>query len=115
MAVAPIEVRQESELQPPAPTPVGNEPRKPTVSYRLSSDCTTSIAVSVRVNTYKNAKGKEYEQLSTTVQRSYLDAQNQWQTQSKPTLRAHVCLIYLLQKAHSFALERRTADSSIPF
>ena len=102
----------------PAP-PLDTHPEKPQplVSYRLNSDRTTSVSLAVWANTYKSQDGEEYEQLSVTVQRSYKDQQGQWQNQVKPSWRVHdlVTLMHLLQKAHSFALNRRTDDSSIPF
>ena len=102
----------------PAP-PSDTHPDKPQplVSYRLNSDRTTSVSLAVWANTYTNQQGEEYEQLSVTVQRSYKDQQGQWQTQTKPSWRVHdlVALMHLLNKAHSFALNRRTDDSSIPF
>ena len=102
----------------PAP-PQDTHPEKPQplVRYRLNSDRTTSVSLAVWANTYKSQDGEEYEQLSVTVQRSYKDQQGQWQNQAKPSWRVHdlVTLMHLLQKAHSFALNRRTDDSSIPF
>ena len=102
----------------PAPPPDTHpEKPQPLVSYRLNSDRTTSVSLAVWANTYKSQDGEEYEQLSVTVQRSYKDQQGQWQNQVKPSWRVHdlVTLMHLLQKAHSFALNRRTDDSSIPF
>ena len=102
----------------PAPPPDTHpEKPQPLVSYRLNSDRTTSVSLAVWANTYKSQDGEEYEQLSVTVQRSYKDQQGQWQNQAKPSWRVHdlVTLMHLLQKAHSFALNRRTDDSSIPF
>ena len=102
----------------PAPPPC-NHPDKPQplVSYTLNSDRTTSISLAVWGNTYKNQQGEEYEQLSLTVQRSYKDTQGEWQTQAKPSWRVHdlPVLLFLIDKAHSFAMNRRTDDSSIPF
>ena len=99
--------------------PANTHPEKPQplVSYRLNSDRTTSVSLAVWANTYKSQDGEEYEQLSVTVQRSFKDQQGQWQNQAKPSWRVHdlVALVHLLQKAHSFALNRRTDDSSIPF
>ena len=117
LAEPPVtEVRPEPELQQPAPVN-GNGKHQPLVSYRLNSDRTTSISLAVWANTYTNQQGEEYEQLTVTVQRSYLDQQEQWQRQDKPSWRVHdlPVLLFLLQKAHSFALNRRTHDSSIPF
>ena len=102
----------------PAPPPDTHpEKPQPLVSYRLNSDRTTSVSLAVWANTYKSQDGEEYEQLSVTVQRSFKDQQGQWQNQAKPSWRVHdlVTLMHLLQKAHSFALNRRTDDSSIPF
>ena len=100
---------------PPPDTHLGKP--QPLVSYRLNSDRTTSVSLAVWANTYKDKDGADYEQLSVTVQRSYKDQQGQWQNQVKPSWRVHdlVSLMHLLQKAHSFALNRRTDDSSIPF
>ena len=102
----------------PSPPPDTHPERpQPLVSYRLNSDRTTSVSLAVWANTYKDKDGADYEQLSVTVQRSYKDQQGQWQNQVKPSWRVHdlVALMHLLQKAHSFALNRRTDDSSIPF
>ena len=110
-----------AELPPevPAPPPERNGPEKPQplVSYRLGSDRTTSVSLAVWANTYTNQQGEEYEQLSVTVQRSYKDTDGRWQRQDKPSWRIHdlVTLKFLLEKAHSFAMNRRCDDSSIPF
>src|SRR5947208_1361034 len=82
----------------------GGDKRKPLVSYRLSSDRTTSIELAVWSNTLRNQQsGEEYEQLSITVQRSYKTDAG-WQRQDKPSWRAHdiPCLLHLLGKAHAF-------------
>ena len=114
----PVAVPVEAAAEvPPPEKPVNGDKRGPLVSYRLNSDRTTSIEVAVWSNTYTNGQGEEYEQLTMTVQRSYKDAQNQWQTQTKPSWRVHdlPCLLFLLNKAYSFALNRRCDDSTIPF
>ena len=108
-----------NEVRPELPpaAPAVPEKNRPVVTYRASSDRTTSISVSVWANTYTNQRGEPYEQLSVTVQRSYLDNQEQWQTQTKPSWRIHdlPVLAFLQQKAYDFAINRRTDDSTIPF
>src|SRR4051812_6658237 len=55
------------------------EKKKPVVSYRLSSDRTTSIELAVWSNTFTSKEtGEEYEQLSVTVARNYKDANGAW-------------------------------------
>jgi len=118
LAEPPVnEVRPEPELQAPPPVNGSGGKPQPLVSYRLNSDRTTSVSLAVWANTYTNGKGEEYEQLTMSVQRSYLDQNEQWQTQTKPSWRVHdiPVLLFLLQKAHTFALNRRTSDSSIHF
>ena len=115
-ALADIPMAMPVEVPPPPPCNHPDRPQ-PLVSYRLNSDRTTSISLAVWGNTYKNGDGEEYEQLTMTVQRSYKDTQGQWQTQQKPSWRVHdlPIVLFLLEKAYSFALNRRTDDSSIPF
>jgi hypothetical protein len=105
------------EVSPPPANTHGTEKPQPLVSYRLSSDRTTSIELAVWSHFYKNQQGEDYEQLSMTVQRSYKDTQGVWQNQARPSWRTHdlPVLLFLLQKAHSFAMNRRCDDSSIPF
>ena len=105
------------EVPPPPANNHGPEKPQPLVSYRLSSDQTTSIELAVWSHSYKNQQGEDYEQLSMTVQRSYKDMQGVWQNQARPSWRTHdlPVLLFLLQKAHSFAMNRRCDDSSIPF
>jgi hypothetical protein len=89
--------------------------RTPDVSWRLSSDRTTSIEVSAWVNEYTNQQtGEVYEQVTFTVQRSFRDQNNQWARGG--SWRAHdiPILLFLLSKGHAWALERRTSDSSCP-
>ena len=109
---------QTAVAEVPAPPP-DTHPAKPQplVSYRLNSDRTTSISLAVWGNTYTNADGESYEQLTISVQRSYKDAEGKWQTQARPSWRVHdlVALTHLIQKAHAYALDRRTDDSNIPF
>src|SRR5205823_1328485 len=87
--------------------------RRPAASWRLQSDRTTSVEVSAWLNTHTSAGGEEYEQVSFTIQRSYRTDQGwqrggSWRTHDVPVL------LFLLEKAHAFALERRvTAD--VPF
>ena len=105
-------------MEVPAPPPDTHPDKpQPLVSYRLNSDRTTSISLAVWGNTYTNQQGEEYEQVTITAQRSYKDQQGQWQAQVKSSWRVHdlPVLLYLLQKAHSFAMSRRCDDSSIPF
>lgn len=89
--------------------------RKPLVSYRTSSDRGTQLEVAVWSNTYRTQQGEEYEQLSVTIQRSYKDANGTWCKGG--SYRAHdvPCLLFLLNKAYAFCLERRTSDSNAPF
>ena len=91
------------------------EKRKPIASWRVMSDSTTSIEVSCWSNTYRNGGGEEYEQLSFTVQRSYKTAEG-WTRQERPSWRTHdfPVLMFLMSKAHAFALDRR-ATTDIPF
>src|ERR1700712_280040 len=57
----------------------GNGARRPDVSWKLSSDRTTSIEVSAWVNEYTNNQtGENYEQVTFSIQRSYRDANNVW-------------------------------------
>jgi hypothetical protein len=93
----------------------GNGARRPDVSWKLSSDRTTSIEVSAWVNEYTNNQtGESYEQVTFSIQRSYRDANNvwarggSWRTHDVPILQ------FLLTKAHGWALERRMTDSSCP-
>ena len=111
VAEVPVEIPA-----PPADTHGTSKPG-PLVSYRLNSDRTTSIQAAVWANTYTNQKGEEYEKLTMTCQRSYLDQQGRWQTQERPSWRVHdlPCLLFLINKVHAFALSRRCDDSSIPF
>jgi hypothetical protein len=90
--------------------------RRPLVSWKLHSDRSTIIEVACWPNVYRNQAGEEYEQLSFTAQRSYRDQCDQWQTQTKASWRTHdlPILLFLLQKAHAFALERRMTEH-VPF
>ena len=113
--VAPIEVRPEPELQGPPPPPTDDR-KKPIVTFRLNSDRSTSLSLSVWCNTMKNTvTGDEYEQLSVTFQRRYLDRNEQWQTGGSWRVHDLPVLLFLLEKAHSFCLNRRCDDSSLPF
>ena len=106
-----------AEVPAPPPEKHGPEKPQPLVSFRLNSDRTTSVSLAVWGNTYTNQQGEEYEQLTISVQRSYKDAEGKWQTQARPSWRVHdiPVVIFLLDKAHSFAMNRRCDDSSIPF
>ena len=93
-----------------------NDKKKPLVSYRLSSDRTTSIELAVWSNTLKNREtNEEYEQLSITLARSYKDQNGAWCKGGSWRVHDVPCLMFLLQKGYAFALERRTGDTSIPF
>ncbi len=113
-AEGPTEPQPEprQEAPPPAAEP---EKQKPLVSYRISSDRTTSISLALWCNQMTNTQtGEAYEQLSVTVQRRYRTDQGwsgggAWRVHDLPVL------MFLLQKAHAFALDRRTEDSSLPF
>ena len=97
-------------------TPTNGDKKKPLVSYRLNSDRTTSIELSVWSNTFKNREtNEEYEQLSVTLSRSYKDANGQWCRGGSWRIHDLPVLLFLLQKSHAFALERRTGDSTNPF
>src|SRR5437870_5056987 len=86
-----VTVTSAEQPEPPTTSPGNNGPadapalandngekRKPIVSYRLSSDRTTSIELAVWSNTFTSKEGEPYEQLSVTIQRSYKDANGAW-------------------------------------
>lgn len=101
---------------PPAQSGNGDK-RKPVISWRLQSDRTTSIELAVWANTYRSQSGEEFEQLTLTLQRSFKTDAG-WQRQEKPSWRNHdiPCLLFLLQKAHAYALDRRTTvTADCPF
>lgn len=89
--------------------------RKPLASFRLGSDRTTSIEVSVWANTYTSREGEEYEQLSLTFSRSYKDQNGQWVKGGSWRCHDIPCLNHLIAKAYAFCLDRRVVDSTIPF
>jgi hypothetical protein len=93
----------------PAHASNGNGGRRPVISWRVMSDRTTSIELACWSNTYRAQSGEEYEQLTFTVNRSYKTDEG-WQRQEKPSWRAHdiPVLMFLLSKAHSYALDNRT-------
>lgn len=93
----------------------GSGPKRPVASFRTNSDRGTSLEVSVWSNTHKAADGTEFEQLSVTVQRSYKDANGQWCRGGSYRIHDLPILLFLLQKAYTMALDRRTDDSSLPF
>lgn len=106
-----------AEAPPEAATtapPNGDEKRKPIVSYRINSDRTTSIELAIWSNTYRNQANEEYEQLSITVSRNY-KTDDGWQKGGSWRVHDVPVLMFLLSKAHAFALDRRTTDSTIPF
>lgn len=82
----------------------------------MPSDRGTLIELNCWPNVYRTADGEEFERLSFTLKRSYRDADGQWQTQKTPSWRTHdvPVVLYLLHKAHAFALDRRAA-ADIPF
>lgn len=107
VALPMVDDKPPEEERPP-------EKQKPVVSYRINSDRTTSIELAVWSNTYRNGQGEEYEQLSVTVQRSYKTDEG-WQKGGAWRIHDLPVLMFLIQKAHCFALDRRTTDSSCPF
>ena len=111
-ALPPNEVRPEPELQPAPPQ---DDKRKPLVTFRINSDRATSISLSLWANMMTNSRtGEQFEQLSVTFQRRYLDDQG-WHTGGSWRIHDLPVLVFLIQKAHAFALDRRCEDSSIPF
>jgi hypothetical protein len=123
----PVEAETPAEAIPVTPvtptatgTPNGNGhalngTKKPLVSYRLNSDRTTSIEVSVWSNTHKAQDGSAFEQISVTIGRSYKDQNGAWCKGGSYRSHDIPCLLFLLNKAYSFALDRRCEDSSMPF
>jgi hypothetical protein len=97
-----------------APANGREPPRQPNVSWAVNSDRTTRIEVAAWVNTYVSQGGEEYEQVSFSVQRSYR-SDDGWQRGGSWRTHDFPVLVYLLTKAHAWALERRTSDSSMPF
>ena len=70
--------------------------------------------VSVWVNNYEAQNGDQYEQVTFTIQRSYR-TDDGWQRGGAYRTHDLPVLLFLLNKGHAWALERRTADASIPF
>ncbi len=104
-----VETPQEAVVPPNS-----EEKRKPLISYRLNSDRTTSIELAIWSNLFRNAADEEYEQLSITIQRSY-KTDDGWQKGGSYRVHDVPVLMFLMEKAHAFALDRRTTDSTIPF
>ena len=119
----PEEPKQDAGQTPtPAPSdspPNGNgqngEKRKPTVSYRLMSDRTTSIEAAVWSNEMQNGDGEKWTQHSVTLSRSYKDQNGQWCKGGSYRIHDLPIVLFLLQKCHAFALTLRTEDSTMPF
>ena len=93
---------------------VNGDKRKPIVSWRVQSDRTTSIELACWSNTYKTQGGDEYEQLSFTVMRSYKNGDDQWVKGGSWRTHDIPVLMFLLSKAHAYALEQRTSGD-VPF
>jgi hypothetical protein len=120
-----VETNGEHEAQaavaeaPPvvAPLPVEDDGKpRPLVTYRLNSDRTTSISLAVWANQMTNTQTNEtYEQLVVTFQRRFRNDQGEWVCGGAWRVHDLPVLLFLLQKAHAFALDRRTSDSSVPF
>lgn len=98
-----------TEVTAPPTQSNGNGHRRPEISWRLNSDRTTSIEVAAWLNVYKTQQGEEYEQVSFTVQRSYRDQNDVWAKGGSWRNHDLPVLVYLLQKAHGWALDRRMA------
>src|SRR5258708_790270 len=92
------------------------EKRKPIASWRLMSDRWTSIELAVWSNTFQGPDG-EFEQISCTITRSYKDPNGQWCKGGSWRVHDIPVVMFLLTKAHTFALNRRTTteDNSVPF
>jgi hypothetical protein len=89
---------------------------KPLVSYRLNSDRNTSVSLAVWANRMTNSQTNEsWEQLVVTFQRRFRNDQGEWVCGGAWRVHDLPVLLFLLQKAHAFALDRRTSDSSVPF
>jgi hypothetical protein len=115
-ATATVEVMPAEEPVRAESTRPGETKNKPAMSWALNSDRHTRIEVAAWVHRHVSPQGEEYEQVSFTVQRSYRDQSEQWQRGGSWRTHDLPCLVFLLvQKAHAWALERRTTDSSLPF
>jgi hypothetical protein len=96
---------------PPEPPHTNGNGRKPVVSWRVQSDRTTSVELACWVNTYRTQAGEEYEQLSFTVTRSYKNSEEQWVKGGSWRTHDIPVLMFLLSKAHAYALDNRTTVS----
>lgn len=103
--------------QPPPPVAAnGNGHRRPEISWALNSDRTTRIEVAAWLNTYTTQGGESYEQATFTVSRSYRDQNDQWQRGGSWRNHDLPVLMFLLTKAHTWALDRRTTvNTDTPF
>jgi hypothetical protein len=122
---APVVLTLETQPADAAPTPAADAPpkpaeeparggeakQKPVVSYSLQSDRTTRLEVSVWSNVYRNDKGEEWEQLACTFARSYKTDQG-WQRGGAYRTHDLPVLLFLVQKAMTFAYDRRLTDSN---
>jgi hypothetical protein len=102
--------------EPTASASARPEKPKPLVSWRLMSDRSTSIELAVWSNMLQGPDG-EYEQLSCTASRSYKDQYGKWYRGGSWRIHDIPVLQFLLTKAHTFGLERRTTtdNNGLPF
>jgi hypothetical protein len=114
-AALPVETQTATLPAPPPPPAQGNGARGPDVRWSIQSDKSTLIAVECFVNSYVHRNGEGYEQVHTVVTRSFLGQDGKWVRHQNWRTHDIPILLFLLAKAHAYALERRTDDSSMPF
>jgi hypothetical protein len=100
---------------PPPPPAQSNGAREPDIRWSIQSDKATRIEVECFVNQYVSQSGEGYEQVHTVVVRSFLGQDGTWVRHGNWRTHDLPILQFLLAKAHAFALDRRTLDSSMPF
>lgn len=105
LAEVPVQTNS-AVVQPEGP--VDGDKRKPAASWCVQSDRTTTVELACWTNTHRTQGGEEYEHLSFTVTRSYKNQDDQWVKGGSWRTHDIPVLMFLLSKAHAYALDNRT-------
>jgi len=98
--------RDGESAKPTEPVETGTDHAKPLQSWTVMSDQTTSINLEIWSNMIQGPIGT-IEQLSCTLTRSYKDGEGNWQKGGSWRINDIPVLMFLLHKAHGYAMDRR--------